>query len=314
MKLLRSIFNLLHFNKKNWRAIALCILAATIFWFFNALNKNYTTTISFPLQFDYDARHYIPVKPLQDELRINVTGMGWDIFRRSIGLRKHPLIIPIERPVTVKKIVGSTLPALFSSQIEALQINFVVNDTLYLDIQARGRRWLSLSSDSIPKKVDHNFGIIGPINIRPDSVLVEGPLDIIKKLKEPFPIELESHNINDDFNEGIELNISDNRLINVTPAEINISFHVERFVEITDTVGLELKNIPKNAQPKMDVSRVPATLRLQQSKIGTFPWDSVKAVVDLRTFNKGSIKVRPELIGLPEYAQLIKIDTIRITY
>jgi hypothetical protein len=129
MRLLNSIINLLHFNQKNWKAVSLCVLAAAIFWFFNALNKNYTTTISFPLQFDFDRQDYMPVRPLEEELRINVTGMGWDIFRRTVGLRKSPLSIPLEHPETVKKIVGSTLPAFFSTQLEAFQINFVANDT-----------------------------------------------------------------------------------------------------------------------------------------------------------------------------------------
>jgi hypothetical protein len=124
MRLLNSIINLLHFNQKNWKAVSLCIFAAAIFWFFNALNKNYTTTISFPLQFEFDRQDYMPVRALEEELRINVTGMGWDIFRRTVGLRKLPLSIPLEHPETVKKIVGSTLPAFFSSQLEAFQINF----------------------------------------------------------------------------------------------------------------------------------------------------------------------------------------------
>lgn len=315
MRLLNSIFNLLHFNKKNWRAVSLCILAATIFWFFNALNKNYTTTISFPIRFDYDNRYYIPVKPLQEELRINVTGMGWDIFRRTIGLREQPLVIPLERPVVVKKIVGSTLPALFSTQLEALEINFVVNDTVYLDIQPRSKRWISLSSDSIPNKIDHDYGIVGTIKIQPDSILLEGPLDLVNEINEPYPVNLPTSNIREDYNEEeIELDISYRDLITVTPPEIKLSFNVERFVEITDTVELELNNIPKNAQPKMDVTKLQATLRLQQSNVKLFPWDSLKAVVDLKAFNKGSIKVRPELRGLPEYAELIRIDSIRIVY
>lgn len=312
--MLNSLFNILHFNRKNWRAISLCVLAATIFWFFNALNKNYTTTINFPLRFDYDARNYIPIKPLEDELRINVSGMGWDIFRRTIGLREQPLVIPLDRPSTVKKIVGSTLPALFSSQLEAFQINFVVSDTVYIDIQPKGRRWLSISSDSIANKIHPEFGIIGLISIKPDSVLIDGPLNMISELKEPYPIQLESTSIDDDFNEEVEVNVPHSNLITRTPLMVRVSFNVEKFVEVTDTVKLELTNIPKDAQPKMDIAKLPATLRLQESKVEKFPWDSLRAVVDLRTFNKGNIKVRPELIGLPEYAEVIKIDTIRIIY
>jgi hypothetical protein len=85
----RSIFNFLRFNKKNWKAVVLCIFAATVFWFFNALNKNYSTNINFALAFEYDQDRFIPMKSLPSTVRMNVTGSGWDLFRRSLDL-KYP--------------------------------------------------------------------------------------------------------------------------------------------------------------------------------------------------------------------------------
>src|SRR5687767_9682749 len=104
MSVIKSIFNLLRFNRKNWKAVVLCVLAATVFWFFNSLNKRYTTNITFPVTFDYDDENYIAVKPLPSSVRINVTGVGWDLFRRSLGIKIPPLVIPIDRPAEVKKI------------------------------------------------------------------------------------------------------------------------------------------------------------------------------------------------------------------
>ena len=314
MRLLNSIVNLLHFNQKNWRAVTLCILAAAIFWFFNALNKNYTTTISFPLEFVFNREDYMAVRPLEEELRINVTGMGWDIFRRTVGLRKNPLTIPLEHPETVKKIVGSTLPAFFSTQLEAFQINFVANDTVYIDVQPKGQRWITLSADSIYTLVNKDYEVVGDILIRPDSVLVEGPVEMISKIKQPYVIQLNSKDIDKDYNEEIEVGITNTNLISVIPEEIQVSFDVERFVQVTDSVKLELINIPATAQPKMDIEKLPATIRLRQDLATSFPWDSVTAVVDLKSFNKGKIKVRPDLVGLPDYAELIKIDSIRVVY
>src|SRR5690606_34101610 len=114
MRLLNSIFRLLHVNKKNWKAVVLCILAATIFWFLNSLNVNYTSNVSFQLTFEYKTEQYIPVERLPERLNINVTGMGGDLFRRSAGFKMPPLGRPRELPSTVKKLVGTTIPALIS--------------------------------------------------------------------------------------------------------------------------------------------------------------------------------------------------------
>ena len=78
MRLFNSILNIFRFNRRNWRAVVLCVFAATIFWFFNALNKSYTTNINFPLSFDYDRDNFVPVRNLPAQVRLNVTGNGWD--------------------------------------------------------------------------------------------------------------------------------------------------------------------------------------------------------------------------------------------
>jgi hypothetical protein len=64
MRVIQSIFNLLRFNRRNWKAVALCIFAATVFWFFNALNKNYTNNINLPMVFDYENEKYVAIRPL----------------------------------------------------------------------------------------------------------------------------------------------------------------------------------------------------------------------------------------------------------
>jgi len=313
MRLLNSIFRLLHVNKKNWKAIVLCILAATIFWFLNSLNENYTANVSFPLKFDFDAAYYMPVEPLPDELSINVTGMGWDLFRRSAGLRVSPLVIPLERPASVKKIVGSTLPALFSGQLEGLQLNFVLNDTVYVNIEPKARRWVSLRIDSIEQYIRQGYGITGPVSVIPDSVLVEGPVGMVADLSEPVSVKLNTANIDDDFEDEIDPSFS-TPLITASPSQVSISFPVEEFVELTDSIHLELVNLPSSAQPEMQIEKLPVTLSIPRSRASGIAWDSIRAVVDLSGFERGNIKTQPRVSGLPPEAELVAIDSIQITY
>ena len=117
MRIIYNIFNILRFNRRNWKAVVLCIFTATVFWFFNALNKTYTTNISFPLSFDYDDDNFLPVGNLPANVRLNVTGNGWELFKRSTGVKLDPLQIPLERPGDVKKIVGSGLKFSFTNQL-----------------------------------------------------------------------------------------------------------------------------------------------------------------------------------------------------
>ena len=312
MSFFNSIFNILRFNKKNWKAVVLCIFTATVFWFFNALNKDYTTTINFPLAFDFDRDRFIPVKPLPADVRINVTGIGWNLFRRSTRVKVPPLVIPLEKPADVKKIVGSTLPAFFANQLGDFQINFVITDTLQLAIEPKARRKLSLRITDPASFIATGYILISPIHITPDSILVEGPEKSIRRLAEPVILNLRQHNLDANFTENVLVDFLDGGLIKGSPPAVEVSFQVDKLVEVNDSVGLELINVPEHAGPYLEKKKMPIKIGVPQSMLNFYSADSVKAVVDLADFTRGTRKVLPSLKGLPPYTQIIKIDSLFI--
>lgn len=314
MSFFNSIFSILRFNKKNWKAVVLCIFTATVFWFFNALNKNYTTTISFPLAFDYDRESYIPVKPLPQAVRINVTGIGWNLFRRSTGVKVPPLVIPLERPVEVKKIVGSTLPAFFANQLGDFQINFVITDTLHLAIEPKASRKVRLKLDIPDTLLRKGYALVSPVQIIPDSISIEGPVKLITSLTEPVYLEMPLRNIDENFKEMVEVKFSNDDFIKRDPPAVDVSFQVDKLIEVTDSVRLEVINAPKQSWPFIERKKLPCKMAIPQTMLNFYNTDSVKAVVDLKNFSKGEKKVLPRLKGLPPFTQIIKLDSIFIKF
>jgi hypothetical protein len=314
MSVINSIFNLLRFNKRNWKAVALCVFAATVFWFFNALNKSYTANISFPLTFDYRQEGYIPVRPLPEEIRLNVTGIGWNLFRRSIGVKFPPLIIPIERPTEVKKIVGSTLPALFANQLEGFQINFVLTDTLYVAIEPRKTRWVSLKLDSPSILFKNGYGIVSNVKLEPDSIFIEGPFGLITDLSEPHWVKLEERNIDENFNDEVEVKFLNKELVRRNPPSVTVRFEVDRLREREDSIPLVLRNMPGNVNPMFEKARVVVKLMIPERFLDQYRADSVRAVVDFRKVRRGESKQLPEIIGLPPYTRVVRNDSIRLKF
>jgi hypothetical protein len=314
MSIINSIFNLLRFNKRNWKAVALCVFAATVFWFFNALNKSYTASISFPLAFEYRQEGYIPVRPLPDEIKINVTGIGWNLFRRSIGVKFPPLVIPIERPTEVKKIVGSTLPALFANQLEGFEINFVLADTLYVAIEPRKTRWVSLKLDSPSILFKNGYGMVGSVSIEPDSIFIGGPFGLITDLSEPHYLKLDERNIDENFNDDVEVEFLNKELVQQSTPYVRVKFEVDRLRERNDSVQVVLKNLPGNVHPQFEKAYVPITVMIPQRYIDEYKADSVRAVVDFKKVRRGQTKQVPELTGLPPYTRIIRNDSIRLKF
>ncbi|HZY81108.1 MAG TPA: hypothetical protein VFE50_16405, partial [Cyclobacteriaceae bacterium] len=179
MNLLKVFINLFHFNRTNWKAVALCFITATIFWLFNALNKSYSTSIRFPVEFGFDRSKFAPAGQLPQTLLINVKGTGWDLFRKYFGVKVPVLTIPIERPAETRKIVASTLPVMLASQLGTIQINHVVLDTIRLYIEPRIYRKFKLVLDTTALNFKDNYARVGAVQITPDSVDLSGPVSVI---------------------------------------------------------------------------------------------------------------------------------------
>ncbi len=313
MSFFNSIFNILRFNKSNWKAVVLCVFAAGIFWLFNALNKNYTTTVSFPLAFDFDQSTFMPVRPLPLTVRINVTGIGWNLFRRSAGLKIPPLVIPLERPAEVSKIVGSTLPASFANQLEDFQINFVLTDTLYLAIEPIATRKLGLAAEIPDVFFRRGYVLVSDVEILPDSVTLEGPKPLVTGLSDPIHLQISQRDIDEDFNEVITLRFLNDELITRSPPTVTVRFDVAELVEVSDSVLLEFINAPDEVR-EVERKKLPYTIAVPQSLLDSFKTDSLKAVVDLKGFSKGKKKVMPQLLGMPPYSQIIALDSLFIKF
>lgn len=314
MGVLNSIFNVLRFNRRNWKAVVLCVFAATVFWFLNALNKTYTTNLRFPLVFDYDRDNFVPVRALPADIRLNVRGDGWNLFRRSTGIKIPPLEIPIERPGEIKKIVASSLPRYFANQLNGLEINYVLTDTIYVDLEPKAGRWIRLALDTANLRLRKGFGLASFVSIMPDSVFVEGPRPLINSLPEPLMMSLPFRNIDDHFMEDVEVKLPSSEFLKRNPPTVAVMFDVKRLITVADSARLVIRNLPTNVWPVMGRKRIPVRIAIPENMVNEFRRDSLKAVLDLKRLPRGERRVRPVIEGLPPYSKVLQVDSVNVKF
>lgn len=309
-----SILGLFRFNKRNWKAVLLSVLAAMIFWFFNALNKNYSANISFPVSFTYDHASFIPVQPLPEDVRINVSGLGWDLFRRSVGLNVDPLVIPLERPNDVKKIVATTLPVLFAGQLGDLEINYVLTDTVYINIEPIDEKKVQLAADSIIHSLRDGFGISGTVTINPDTVRIKGPRSMVVSFPDPLYLTISEVALEQAFDDPVSLRREGQDLIRFDPEVVTVKFDVERYVVMSDTIPLTMVNMPGRARPLVRVPKVPISFRALETTAQQLATDSIVAVLDLQGLPRGRRKIMPSVAGLPAGVEIIALDSVTVEF
>ena len=313
MSFFRVLNNLFRFNRTNWKAVSLCFLAATVFWFFNALNKTYATNVRFPLQFEFDHQKFVPSKPLPHNVYVNVSGIGWDLLRKYLGLKLPAVVIALERPAETKKIIGSTLPPLLASQLGNLKINHIVTDTLYLSIEAKDSIRMKVFID--PKEITFKkgHGRTSPIVVLPDSIQVEGPVSFLKQLPDSMVIALPSNKLNSNYREQVEVKLADES-IKRTPPVVEVMFEVGEVTEVQQKIKLDLINVPDFTHVMQDKDSVGCVVQVPRSRVDDFKQTAsgIRAQIDLRETRTGGRKVIPSVLGLPPYAFLVSTDSVRM--
>lgn len=225
----------------------LCLLAGTTFWVLNALNKNYTTKINYPINFVIeDSDDLVTVKELPEKVEIDVSGGGWNLLRKTYWFNINPLNIPLNNPTQVKYILGGSLVPYISDQLSEISLNYVVTDTLFINIERKTSRMIPVVLDSSQLSVGSSFKIIGPIRIDPDSVLFTGPESQVKALPDSISLTIDRE-IQDNFNEevGVNYNVSD--LITFSPQNVRVAFEVAEFGRHNKVVDITPLNFPRDS-------------------------------------------------------------------
>jgi hypothetical protein len=231
-------------RRQDVKVVGLCLLVAATFWFLNALNRDYSTRISYPIRFNYDDSNYIATKPLPTKVRLSVTGYGWNLLKKALSIDVEPIEYTIGKPLLTKYVTAPFLLSAVSEQMQGIRINYVVEDTLHLSFDRRVRKTIPIKVDSAKIDLNKNYLISGPISVTPSHVIYEGPSAMLSELSNPIRLSIATTDIDEDYNEQVEIANPDNTLIKTNVPKVEVRFKVEPLISDSRQVPVRKANFP----------------------------------------------------------------------
>jgi len=312
LKFFRVISNLLRFDRTNWTALTLCLCAAAVFWIFNALNKNYSSNLSFPLLLDYDQVKYATAERIPARLTVNVHGNGWELLRKTLGQKVPVISIPLERPTEVRRIAGAALAPQVMSQLGNLQLNYVVLDTLRLSIEPRVTRKFKLTGDISRLTFRNNVGRIGPVIVLPDSIQLNGPASYLRSLPDSIVILAPNRRVNASYRENLEVQLEHSEFVQRDPPVAELMFEVGPLVELSQKYPLSL---PRASGMVAETDSLLVRFRIPQRDAEQFAGVSGTIAASLPEINLSrgdTVRLLPRLEGVPPYAEVVQLDSVAV--
>lgn len=303
------------FNRilNNWKVVMLSFIGATTFWFFNALNKDYSALITYPVEFNFNKDSVVIIEPLPENVKIDVASGGWNLFRNTLWFSVTPIPINLDNPADIRFLTRSSLMPLVNDHLSDLTVNYLQTDTLFINVERKVQKKVKIEVDSINISLADRHQIVSPIKITPDSVLLSGAESIISSIQEQYYVMIPESSIDDDVDEDIRIPLGFPDLMWARPREVNVKFDVSRFENERIEIPVETLNFPEDRSAVLLDSVVTINYVIQEEYNEEFAESDFGITADYNMLENDSLIV-PILIYYPEALYDISFtpDTLRV--
>jgi len=254
------------FNLRNDRKpviFLICVAIATIFWFLNALEKEYTVELSFPVKYTNLPKNKILANDPPNHFTLDVRSYGFTLLRYKLSMAFSPLVFNVNE-FTGKKmeVTNNTVYAIPSRQYRGriaaqlsneLNITGVHPDTVHFYFDRIISRKFKVTPDiSYGLKKQHY--LYDDINVKPDSVVVEGPQSILDTLKEVQTISQHYKDLDQETKRNVLL--KEIKKLEFKPSRVLIDIPVEEYTEKQVEVPITIDNLPDSVHVNLFPSSV----------------------------------------------------------
>ncbi|WP_462318691.1 YbbR-like domain-containing protein [Marinilabilia sp.] len=297
------------------------LVISTGFWFLNALRKEYTATLSYPVKLVNIPEKQMLPEDFKSRIEIKVRAGGFVILRYQLSNTFLPLTFDVSQMTSTSsgsqegvfavtneeqdRIVGQ-----LSQGMELIEVN---PDTLFVPL-------IHTSTAKLPVRVKADLGFekqflqSGNIIIEPDSVELTGPRNIIDTMTFVYGDKLTFENLSDTVSTMVPLKLP--AQVKSSVKKVLATIPVEPFTELNLRVPLKIRGLPDSLRIKTFPSEIQVSFRVGMSKYESISENQFQAIVDVTNVfaeeRPNRLKVR--LDRVPKHIESLSFSPIFVEY
>lgn len=292
----------------NWKVVVLAIAGAATFWLFNALNKDYDTRISLPLEFVFNKDSVVVVTPLAKKVDVDVNGGGWNLLRKSFGLNSSPIKIELDKPTETSYYTQSSLVPIISDQLRGFRLNYVITDTLFIDIEEKVTKKVVVVIDSLNIPLENNFRLTSPINVSPDSLVLVGPKSLLAKQNSFIFGKFDNDPIKTNFDREVEVDLPADGLIVPETNKVNVKFEIRKYVLHKIEVEVEKLRFPSLSVADLSDTIIEISFIVQEDEVSNVKPSDFGVTVDYMLLDNADSTIAPTLLFYPDGIDNVQLN------
>ncbi len=305
-------------NNRRVAVFLICLAIATTLWFLNALGKNYSASVSYPVKYINPPDNRFLANNIPVKLDLKIQGQGFTILRYKM-LSFSPILLDIEQitnniePVSgTYKVPSKNLIREISSQLSnEIKIEDINPETLEIVLD-------SLITKTVPVVLDINvefvpqFNLKNPIKTVPDKVKITGPAIALEKISELNTKVNITNKLETGFSQEIEL-IHPERTT-ISPEKVNLIIEVEKYTEKELKIPIDIIHKPADVRIKLFPSEVKILFTVGLSRFETIKAADFGVSVDYNSIVDNVNNLNILIYKKPGFIQGVRLNPEKVEF
>lgn len=291
-----------------------------IIWLLNALSKNYTTEIRYPITFSRLPENKILVSDVPEYLELKVNAHGYALLSYKLTNRPIPINFPVSsfamnslsgdssRSYLLTRYAREQVARQLPGELQLLEI---APDSLIFHFATEVSKKLPIIP-ALTFEVEKGFTLKGPVMVNPDSVLVTGPdiyLDTLSGLltrKTNLGILEKSY--------AGELKLKQYRGFTIPGEEVNCTIELEKLTEVQVRVPIQVNGLPDSLRLQTFPQEIRVSGTVGLSNYSRIVPEAFRLEVDYEEVLENKNRLQVRVVSKPEALTTVTIYPQTVEY
>jgi hypothetical protein len=308
-------------NDKRVAAYLVCVAIATGFWFLNALSKTYTEDIIVPVIYvNFPNNKTIASKPA-DQFEMKVRAHGFTILRNKLSFLFMPLEFNVNELTKDRMQMSKKSSFAFPSRQFYTELSYQLSneldilsispDTLYFKFDQMGTKRVKIRP-AVKLNLKKQFQISGNIEIKPDSVTVNGAQSTIDTLKYVYTETLRGNDVDQTITKDVKIHPMKEVYFDRRSVEITVP--VEEYTEAQQMVQVGIVGKPDSRNVKLFPARVNISYQIGLSRFAQIHPEDFRLTVSYKDILEGKPRLKISADTTPSFIYSLKIKPEELEY
>lgn len=298
-----------------------CVLVSIFFWLVMSLSKEYTITVSFPVNYINLPKDKVLSNSLPESIDIEIKSNGFNLLKYKFKQQMDTVLIDIKDARMLNSrnryylLTNSRIDKItyqFNNDIRILKIE---PDSILLNFNKKATKKVPVIA-KLNLSFESQFQQADSVKLIPSFITISGASDIIEKIKEVETVPMNINNINSSVTVKLAIAGSSDELkfIECSPKTVQAQINVTKFTEGNIELPIEVDNLPagfglKTFPDKVSLKYIVAFENYE--KINPLQF---RAVIDYKKIELGNNKLKVQIVKFPPEVHSIKVNPEKVEY